>query len=507
MTDANIYSLFQTRFPEPDATVLETGQGGAYSYADLEAQSARFANTLVALGVSPGDRVAVQVDKSPEALFLYLGCLRAGCTYLPLNTAYKPAELDYFLENAQPTVLVCRPSALETARELARARGVAHLYSLAADGTGTLVERAEAAGERFATVNRQADDVAVILYTSGTTGRPKGAMITHGNLAANGLALQEAWDWRREDVLLHALPIFHIHGLFVACHSVLLGGSKMIFLPRFDAETVLRHLPQSSVLMGVPTFYTRLLAQPGLDRDACRHMRLFISGSAPLLEQTFAEFQQRTGHTILERYGMTETGMNASNPVDGAHRPGTVGLPLPGVEVRVVDAADRPLAVGEVGGLQVRGANVFKGYWRMPEKTAEEFTGDGWFRTGDIGRIDQDGYVAIVGRAKDMVISGGYNVYPKEIEVLIDALEGVAESAVIGLPHPDLGEAVTAVIVLRPGAKLEEAAVVAALKPRIAGYKVPKRVLFVESLPRNTMGKVQKNALRESFADTFTAAP
>lgn len=503
VTDANIYSLFESRFPARGEPVLETGEGRVYSYADLEAHSARFASALADLGVGPGERVAVQVDKSPEALFLYLGCLRAGCIYLPLNTAYKPEELDYFLENAEPAVLVCRPKAMETAQELAAERGVAHVFSLGADGTGTLAERARGAADGFATVSRQADDIAVILYTSGTTGRPKGAMITHGNLAANGLALQEAWDWRREDVLLHALPIFHIHGLFVACHNVLLGGSKMIFLPRFDAEALLRHLPRATVLMGVPTFYTRLLAQPGLDRETCRHVRLFISGSAPLLEQTFADFQARTGHTILERYGMTETGMNTSNPVDGPRRPGTVGLPLPGVEVRVVDEADRPLGTGEVGGLQVRGANVFKGYWRMPEKTAEEFTEDGWFRTGDIARIDADGYVAIVGRAKDMVISGGYNVYPKEVEALIDALDGVAESAVIGLPHPDLGEAVVAVVVPRDGATVEEAAVIAALKPRIAGYKVPKRVLCVDALPRNTMGKVQKNLLRDDFAATF----
>ncbi len=505
MTDHNVYSLFESRFPaDRGAPLLQTGDGTVFSYADMERESARLASHLSDLGVRPGDRVAVQVDKSPQALFLYLGCLRAGFIYLPLNTAYKAEELAYFMENAEPTAFVCRPQARATVAALARERGVAQVLTLDAEGGGELLEGAARAAAEFATVARAADEVAVILYTSGTTGRPKGAMITHANLAANAQALHQAWGWRREDVLLHALPIFHIHGLFVACHNVLLGGGSMLFLPRFAPDTVTRLLPQATVMMGVPTFYTRLLAHPGFDRAACRNMRLFISGSAPLLEQTFEEFRARSGHTILERYGMTETGMNCSNPLEGPRVPGTVGPPLPGVSVRVVDEQERPLPSGETGQLEVQGPNVFKGYWRMPEKTAAEFAADGWFRTGDIARIDGNGYVAIVGRAKDMVITGGYNVYPKEIEALLDELPGVAESAVFGVNHPDYGEAVTAVVVARPGAQPPaEEGMVAALKARIAGYKVPKRVLVVEELPRNAMGKVQKNLLRDRFTALY----
>lgn len=501
----NIYQLFEDRFPENrDALFIETPTGDHYSYATLEAETARLANALRGLGLHKGDRVAVQVEKSPQAVFLYLACLRAGYIYLPLNTAYTESELAYFIDNASPGLLVCRPQTEATLSQLARDHGVPHILTLDADGQGSLSELAEQDVREFETVDCEQDDVAVILYTSGTTGRPKGAMITHANLAANGLALQQVWGWQRHDVLLHALPIFHIHGLFVACHSVLLGGSKMLFLPRFDAATVIQLLPEASVLMGVPTFYTRLLDQPELNREACRTMRLFISGSAPLLEQTFTEFRQRTGHTILERYGMTETGMNTSNPLDGERIAGTVGLPLPGVEVRIVDEHNQPVAPGDVGQLQVRGKNVFKGYWGMPDKTAEEFTEDGFFKTGDMARRDSHNYIAIVGRGKDMIITGGFNVYPKEVELLIDELPGIKESAVIGLPHADFGEAVTAVIVPDHSRPLpEETQLITTLKEKLASYKVPKRFVVVEQLPRNTMGKVQKTRLRDEYAGLY----
>ena len=499
----NLYNLFRERFPASlTRPFIETPAGGRYSYGDLERESARYARFLTGLGLQPSDRVAAQIEKSPAAVFLYLGCLRAGLIYLPLNPAYRTAEIEYYLDDAEPGAVVCRPSDLAGMRDLAAPRGLQHIYTLDADGQGTLTEACGSRGDEFDTRRVSPDDTAVLLYTSGTTGRPKGAMITHGNLAANALALHQAWGWRPDDVLLHALPLFHIHGLFVACHCVLLNGTKMILLPKFDVPAIIRLLPKATVFMGVPTFYTRLLADPAFGRDVCGHMRLFVSGSAPLLPQTFDEFQQRTGHTILERYGMTETGMNTSNPLDGPRCPGTVGKPLPGVSVRVVNDRDQPLPAGEVGQLQVKGDNVFKGYWRRPEKTAEDFTTDGYFRTGDLARLDGDGYVSIVGRAKDLIITGGLNVYPKEIETCIEKLDGVVESAVIGAPHPDFGEAVLAVVVRAPGREdVTEAGILAALTQKIAGYKVPKRVFFVPELPRNTMGKVQKNLLRERYTD------
>jgi malonyl-CoA/methylmalonyl-CoA synthetase len=387
-------------------------------------------------------------------------------------------------------------------RELARPLGLLHVYSLDADGQGTLTEACRPVDGDYDVRDVAPDDTAVLLYTSGTTGRPKGAMLTHANLATNALALHRAWGWRPDDVLLHALPLFHIHGLFVACHCVLLNGTRMILLPKFDVAAVMQSLPRATVFMGVPTFYTRLLANQDFGRETCRHMRLFTSGSAPLLTQTFEEFRARTGHEILERYGMTETGMNTSNPLDGPRRPGTVGRPLPGVSLRIVNDSDETLPTGEVGQIQVKGANVFKGYWRQPEKTAEEFTADGYFRTGDLARLNDDGYVSIVGRAKDLIISGGLNIYPREIESYLDKIDGLLESAVIGVPHPDFGEAVIAVVVRNPeGANLTEAGVITALKNRIAGFKVPKRVFFVPELPRNTMGKVQKNLLRERYRE------
>ncbi len=501
----NFYALLAERFhPHAGAVALETPDGGHYSFAALDREAARYASLYRTLGLVPGERVAVQTDKSPQALFAYLGCLRAGLIYLPLNTAYRDLEIAYFLENAEPKLVVCAPAQRDAMARLAAGRGVATVHTLDAEGRGSLADAAASRPDTFDTVAVNADDIAVILYTSGTTGKPKGAMITHANLASNGLALQKAWGFSSSDVLLHALPIFHIHGLFVAAHVALLSACKMIFLPKFDVAAVLKALPRATVFMGVPTYYTRLLAEPAFGKEACRSMRLFTCGSAPLLPQTFHEFEQRTGHSILERYGMTETGMNTSNPLVGERRPGTVGPALPGVTIRIADDRDRDVAAGEVGQLLVKGGNVFKGYWRMPEKTAEEFTDDGFFRTGDLARRDGDGYVAIVGRAKDLIISGGFNIYPKEIEGYLDKLDGVLESAVIGLPHPDFGEAVVAVIVQKPGSTgLSEAGVIAALKNQIAGFKAPKRVFFLAELPRNTMGKVQKNLLRDRYAKLF----
>ncbi|MDH5426236.1 MAG: malonyl-CoA synthase [Gammaproteobacteria bacterium] len=500
----NIFNVFESRFPENrEACFIETPNGTTYSYAHLEKETARLARFLTDAGVVKGDRVAVQVEKSAEVIFLYLACLRAGFVYLPLNTAYTESELNYFIENAEPAVVVCKAQA-QTFFENAKSDSLLHVFTLANDGeTGTLVENSRSTDAEFETVSCDTDDLAVILYTSGTTGRPKGAMITHGNLASNGLALQEAWEWKQEDVLLHALPIFHIHGLFIACHNVLLGGSKMLFVEKFDSKTMIELLPKATVMMGVPTFYTRLLDDADFNADVCRNMRLFISGSAPLLEQTFNDFKKRSGHTILERYGMTETGMNTSNPVNGERLAGTVGLPLPGVAARIVDADNNILTEG-VGALQVKGPNVFKGYWKLPEKTAEEFTADGYFKTGDMAEISDSCYISIVGRDKDMIITGGYNVYPKEIELVLDEVTGVKESAVFGLPHKDFGEAVTAVIVVENGQTApSEADIIKQLKLELASYKVPKKIIVVDALVRNTMGKVQKNVLRETYSELY----
>jgi malonyl-CoA/methylmalonyl-CoA synthetase len=478
--------------------LLETDDGRTYTRADLARESARVARMMVDLGAMRGGRVAVQVDKSPASLFLYLGCLRAGLVYLPLNTAYQRGELTYFLEDARPEVVVCRPQSFELMREISD--GHAPVFTLDEDGRGSLADATAALPGEFETVDSAPDDLAVIIYTSGTTGRSKGAMVTHRNLLSNARVLVDYWGFSDRDVLFHALPLFHVHGLFVANHCALLSGGKLLWHRKFDAKLVLRDLARATVMMGVPTFYTRLLAEPGFDRDACRNMRLFVSGSAPLQVETFKAFQTRTGQSILERYGMSEAGMICSNPLDGERRGGSVGFPLPGVSVRVADDHDRPRPRGEVGGIQIKGENVFAGYWGMPDKTREEFTADGYFRTGDIGTFDADGYVSIVGRAKDLIISGGYNVYPREIEVALDALPGVTESAVIGIPHPDFGEAVAAVVVARKDAKLDPAALIAELKKNFANYKVPKRVYLVEDLPRNAMGKVQKALLRERYS-------
>ncbi|MDN2566111.1 malonyl-CoA synthase [Aquibium sp. A9E412] len=484
--------------------------GRRYSYGDVDAVSARFAEALRGLGVKPGDRVAVQVEKSIEAVMLILGTIRAGAAILPLNTGYTTAEIEYFVGNAEPALLVCDPARDAALRPVAEAAG-ARLETLGVwrdDGAahGSLLALLPETAAGFAETPRGPDDLAAILYTSGTTGRSKGAMMSHENLASNALTLKDYWRFTADDVLIHALPIFHTHGLFVATNVVLAAGASMLFRERFEPQSVLDDMAAgATALMGVPTFYTRLLEEPGLTRQAAAGMRVFISGSAPLLAETHDRWHARTGHAILERYGMTETGMNTSNPYDGERRAGTVGFPLPGVEVIVTDpASGARLPDGQIGMLEVRGPNVFSGYWRMPEKTAEELRANGFFITGDLGTIDARGYVSIVGRSKDLVISGGYNVYPKEVEGVIDALPGVAESAVIGLPHPDFGEGVTAVVV-RADPALTEQAVVAGLAEALARFKQPKRVFFVDALPRNTMGKVQKAALRERYADTYTS--
>ena len=502
---ANLYELIHDQAQAaPDRVAIETPGGERLTYADLDERCARLAARLARLGVGRGARVAAQIDKSVANVLLYLASLRRGAVYLPLNTAYTLGELDYFFADAEPALMVCDPARRAAIGGLCGA-GSGHLATLDGEGRGDLVDGLDEEAPDQSVAPVADDDLAALLYTSGTTGRAKGAMLTHRNLASNALTLVDAWGFGPDDVLLHALPLYHVHGLFVACNTALFAGARLLFLPRFDAAQVLDLLPRATVMMGVPTYYTRLLAEDGLSEARCAGVRLFVSGSAPLLEDTFRQFEARTGQRILERYGMTETGMNASNPLHSERRPGTVGPALPGVELRVAGEDGRVLGPDAVGVLEVRGPNVFKGYWRRPEKTAEEVRPDGFFITGDLARIGADGYVTIVGRAKDLIISGGLNVYPKEIERVIDALPGVVESAAIGLPHPDFGEAVAAVVVGAPGAALDEAAVIAAVRARLAGFKVPKRVWFAPSLPRNAMGKVQKNALREQHRDAFAA--
>ena len=489
--------------------IVATGAGGASDrvirYDDMLAMSGRLAQVLARRGVRPGDRVAAQVEKSAEAILLYLACIRAGAVWLPLNPAYTLAELEYFLNDAEPALMVCDPAQAEPVAALASRLGVAAVETLGIDGrSGSLLALAETQDDDFADVARAQGDPAAILYTSGTTGLAKGAVLSHGNLASNAQTLARLWRFTADDVLLHALPIFHTHGLFVATNVTLMAGASMIFLPRFDPAEVLARMDQASVMMGVPTFYVRLLQSPDLSREAVSGMRLFVSGSAPLLAETHQAWFERTGHRILERYGMTETNMNSSNPYDGDRIAGTVGLPLEGVEIRITDPdSGAPIAAGQVGLIEIRGPNVFQGYWREPEKTKAEFRPDGFFISGDLGMFDGRGYLSILGRSKDLVISGGFNVYPKEVETEIDGLPGVLETAVIGLPHPDFGEGVTAVVVLHPGAVLDEAGVRAALADRLAKYNQPKRVLFVADLPRNAMGKVQKNLLRQTYGGLY----
>lgn len=500
--DANLYTLIAASTAKAGETpFLIENDRVRISYDQLDAATSSYAQALAAAGARPGDRVVVQVEKSVENVLLYLAALRAGMVYVPLNTAYTAAELSYFIGDAEPAVLVCDPA---KTRALAAVAGSARCLTLDIHGQGTLADAAAAVSPRpFTTVKRGTDDLAAILYTSGTTGRSKGAMLSHGNLSSNALVLKDYWQWRAGDVLIHALPIYHVHGLFVALHCALLNGSTLLFHKAFDVDRVLADLGKATVMMGVPTFYVRLASHPGLTPEACAGMRLFISGSAPLQESTFEDFSARSGHRILERYGMTEAGMITSNPYDGDRIPGTVGYPLPGVSARVCDDKGTELPRGEPGVLEIRGPNLFKGYWRNPEKTAEEMRSDGYFITGDVATIAEDGRVSIVGRAKDLIIAGGFNIYPKEIELAIDAVPGVVESAVIGVPHPDLGEAVVGVVTRQPGSAIDEADVIAAIATKLARFKQPRRIIFADSLPRNQMGKVQKAVLRETYKTLF----
>ncbi len=492
---------------DQSAVAIESADTGArYTWRDIDTTTARIANLLTSLQIPAGARVAVQTEKSVEALLLYLAVLRAGYVYLPLNNAYQAGEIGYFIENAEPAVFVCTTKTRAWIESIALTSKVSHLFTLDDDGTGTLMTEALKHSRDHAIAQQNADDLAAILYTSGTTGRSKGAMLSHSNLLSNAKTLVDYWGLQSSDVLIHALPIFHVHGLFVASHCALLSGAKMIWFAKFDPASVIKRLPEATVFMGVPTLYVRLLSDAALTRAACANMRLFIAGSAPLLIETFNAFRERTGHTILERYGMSETVMLTSNPYlekDAARRGGTVGFALPGVGVRVHNDHSTPCAVDEIGNIEVRGPNVFSGYWRMPEKTKEEFTSDGWFKTGDVGKRDADGYFTIVGRSKDLIISGGYNVYPAEIEGYINDMPGVAESAVIGVPHPDFGEAVVAIVVAKHNVSVSTDEIIATLKSNIANFKVPKRVFVVNELPRNAMSKVQKNVLRDEHAALF----
>jgi len=497
----NFYWLLQQSLRGNEANVcLDVPAGQQWSYGEVDELSSRIAEVLRQAGVVAGDRLLVQVDKSAQAVGLYLAVLRMGAVYVPINTAYTDAEVDYFLEDAQPAAFVCSPACGERRPEL---RSQTTVLTLGADGVGTLLENVSGQRSDSEIAVCAKDDLAAILYTSGTTGRSKGAMLSHGNLAINAVTLIDCWGWRDDDVLLHALPIFHVHGLFVALHCAMLRATPMIFLAGFDTSQVIECLPNATVMMGVPTFYTRLLQHAEFDKSTCRNIRLFISGSAPLTEQTFGEWEQRTGHRILERYGMSETMMNTSNPLLGDRRPGTVGYPLPGVQARITAADGAVLEPDQVGVIEVKGPNVFSGYWQMAAKTAEEFREDGFFITGDLATMATDGRITIVGRAKDLVISGGYNIYPREIEKLLDEIPGVVESAVIGVPHPDFGEAVVAVVVTA-NADLELSTVDATLANQIARFKQPKQVVNVRELPRNAMGKVQKKQLREEYAALFT---
>jgi len=504
MNNNNLFATLRAAFPDDlDAIAVETDNGLYYSWRDLERGTAMLANLLKSLQLPEGARIAVQVEKSVEALMLYLATLRAGYVFLPLNTAYQSAEMEYFISNAEPSVVVCSRKNFGWVSKIAFQTGTYNVFSLDDNRIGSLLDRAAQCSDRHDVVQRKADELAAILYTSGTTGLSKGAMLSHGNLADNARVLKDYWGWKPGDVLIHALPIFHVHGLFVAIHGALINGSKMIWLSKFDPALVVNRLPEATVFMGVPTLYVRLLAEPGLSRESCRNMRLFVAGSAPLLIETFNDWHERTGHTILERYGMSETAMLTSNPYQGERRGGTVGFALPGVSLRVQGDAGQPLPRGEVGGIEVKGPSVFHGYWRMPEKTNEEFTADGYFRTGDVGKIDERGYIHIVGRSKDLIISGGYNVYPAEIESFINDMPGVAESAVVGVPHPDFGEVGVAIVIAKPGASLKGDSIIAALKSGLANFKIPKRCFVVDALPRNTMGKVQKNLLRDQHRQLF----
>ena len=514
-TNANLFAALRAAFPwDLDGIAVETDDGLFYSWRDLERASAMIANLLVSLQLEEGARIAAQVEKSVEAMLLYLATLRAGYVFLPLNTAYRAAEVEYFVGNAEPAVVVCSSASASWIAPIATAAGTRHVFTLDDDRTGTLLGAAARCSDQHEIARRTGDDLAAIIYTSGTTGRSKGAMLSHRNLQSNAEVLKDYWGWRSSrqgdgDVLIHALPIFHVHGLFVAIHGALISGSRMIWLNRFDPKRVVARLPDATVFMGVPTLYVRLLAERSLTGDACSNMRLFISGSAPLLIETFNEWRERTDHVILERYGMSETIMLTSNPysaVQGERRGGTVGFPLPGVRLRIRDDKGQPCPSDEIGHIEVSGPNVFAGYWRMHGKTKEGFTADGFFKTGDVGKIDTLGYVTIVGRSKDLIISGGYNVYPAEIEGYINEMKGVAESAIVGVPHSDFGEVGVAVVIPKPGAALDGEAIIAELKDKLANFKIPKRCFIVDELPRNAMGKVQKALLREQHKHLFGGA-
>ena len=488
-----------------DTPFLHLLDGSTITHQDFLSTAAQIAHVATQLGLKPGDRVAAQIEKSPEALALYAACAQAGLVFLPLNTAYTVDELTYFIENSGASLIVC-DSRNETKLAPVGAQLGAKLETLNADGWGSLMDQAAAMPASFETVDRDGEDLAAFLYTSGTTGRSKGAMLTQNNLLSNAQTLVTEWRFTSDDVLLHALPIFHTHGLFVATNVTLAAGSSIVFMPKFDLDEIIGRMPQATTMMGVPTFYTRLLDDDRFTRELAADMRLFVSGSAPLLAETHVQFEDRTGHRILERYGMTETNMNTSNPYEGERRAGTVGFPLPGVELKICDSDGNDLSQGEIGEIEVRGPNVFKGYWQMPEKTAAELRENGFFITGDLGRIDEDGYVHIVGRNKDLIISGGYNIYPKEIELVLDDQPGVLESAVVGVPHPDFGETVLGVVVAEPGEvpNLEE--MQAAVCNSLARFKHPRQLILMDELPRNTMGKVQKNILRDQYKDMFVEA-
>ncbi len=500
----NLVAHFVANIDQPEKPCIYTRQNEVISYGGLFSTASKYANALVSLGVRPGDRIAVQIEKSPDALCLYLGCLMCGGVYLPLNNAYTPAEISYFLGDAEPHIFISDPKDEALLADVCIKASVAHQLTLDQKGKGSLANIANEQTGELDIIHRKSSDLAAILYTSGTTGRSKGAMLTHGNLLSNTQALLDIWKITADDILLHALPVFHTHGLFVATSTSLLSGGAMVFLPKFDADEMIRQLPRCTTLMGVPTFYSRLLSKPEFNRGLVSNMRLFISGSAPLSADTHNEFSKRTGHAILERYGMTETNMNTSNPYDGERRAGTVGFPLPGVELKITNPeTGKELPKGETGIIEVRGPNVFAGYWRNTEKTAEELREDGFFITGDMARIDEAGYISIVGRSKDLIISGGLNIYPAEVETVLDAMPDIAESAIIGVPDPDFGESVVAIIARREGKNISEAEVILEARQLLAKFKVPKRVIFVDALPRNTMGKIQKNQMREEYNDLF----
>ena len=500
----NLFTHFDNVLRESgDKPLLILENGVTYDYKTIEYKSSQIAALFKSINILPGDRISVQVDKSPESLFLYLACLQGGYIYHPLNPSYTANELEFFIENAEPSIIICDVTNLAIFENLAKKNSIKHVFTLGVSGEGTLIDSLDDSAINIQTFNTPKNHIAALLYSSGTTGIPKGIMLTHENLISNTETLVKTWQFTKEDVLMHALPIFHVHGLFVAIGCALSTGASMYWLNKFDPLKVLEHIDQCSVLMGVPTFYTRLLSTEKITHDNCKNMRVFISGSAPLLEETFNDFETMTGHKILERYGMTETNMNTSNPIDGARKPGTVGPPLPGIEIQIVDDEGKKVGDNVIGNLLVRGPNVFKGYWKMPEKTAEDFTAQGFFKTGDKAKIDADGYISIVGRSKDMIITGGLNVYPKEIELIIDDIQGVKESAVIGVYHKDFGEAVVAIVICSATSALKEIDIIEYCKQHLAGYKIPKKVIFANELPRNTMSKVQKNILRENHKNSF----